>query len=133
MSHHNYTEANRIHFEKQAANNVDQRSTIELAKRLAPHILSRYDFDEDETTLLDFACGTGVMSRELAPEVKSVVGVDISQGMVDQYNLRVSNQGISPDEMSAICAELKGEAGELEDRRFHVAVVRSFYSLHDLH
>ncbi|KAI5984005.1 hypothetical protein EDD15DRAFT_2312577 [Pisolithus albus] len=49
---------------------------------------------------MDFACGTGLISRELAPHAKSIVGVDISQNMVDMYNLSVHNQGkISPDEL----------------------------------
>jgi SAM-dependent methyltransferase len=52
------------------------------------------------------------------------VGVDISEGMVNQYNYRVSNQGIAPDEMKAVCVELKGEEGELGDAKFDVIVVR---------
>jgi len=51
------------------------------------------------------------------------VGVDISQGAVDVYNEAVSNQGLSPDEMRAVCAELKGEAGELDDLKFDVVAV----------
>lgn len=133
MSPHDYTEANRVHFDKRAATHRDLPSAIELTNRLAPHILSRYPFNEDETTLLDYACGTGLMSRKLSPDVKSIMGVDISQGMVAQYNLRVSNQGIDPDEMKALCVELKGEVGELEDRKFHVVVVRSFHSLDAFH
>jgi hypothetical protein len=57
------------------------------------------------------------------PHVKSIVGVDISQGAVDLYNEAVSNQGLSPDEMRAVCAELKGEAGELDDLKFDVVAV----------
>jgi hypothetical protein len=63
------------------------------------------------------------MSRELAPHVKSIVGVDISQGMVDQYNKRASDLGVLPERMTAICAELKGDGGELEGRKFDVIVV----------
>lgn len=42
---------------------------------------------------------------------------------VDVYNETVSNQGLSPDEMRAVCAELKGEAGELDDLKFDVVAV----------
>ena len=52
-----------------------------------------------------------------------IVGVDISQGMVDQFNRRVYNQGISSEEMHAVRAELKGESGELGDEKFDVIVV----------
>lgn len=65
----------------------------------------------------------GLISRQLAPEAKTLVGVDISQGMVDEYNHRVMNQGISTEEMRAVCVELKGEDGELDGARFDVIVV----------
>lgn len=45
--------------------------------------------------------------------------------MVDQFNKRVENQGIPPDEMQAFCVELKGQAGELNDEKFDVIVVCS--------
>lgn len=55
--------------------------------------------------------------------MKSIVGVDISQGVVDQYNLRASNQGLEPTEMKAIRAELKGEDTELDGTKFDIIVV----------
>jgi 2-polyprenyl-3-methyl-5-hydroxy-6-metoxy-1,4-benzoquinol methylase len=67
---------------------------------------------------------TGLISRELAPHTKSIVGVDISQGMVDQFNTRVENQGIPSEEMKAVCVELKGQEGELDGAKFDVIVVR---------
>ena len=46
----------------------------------------------------------GLISRVLAAEdPKSIVGVDISQGMVDQYNKIVFDHGIPPEEMRAVC------------------------------
>ena len=65
----------------------------------------------------------GLISRELAPYSRSILGVDISQAMVDQYNLRVFNQGIPPEEMRAVCAELEGKEGELGGQKFDVIVV----------
>ncbi len=89
--------------------------------------------------MLDFACGTGrllhskercynfsagLLSRELAPECKRILGVDISAGMVAQFNARVDNQGIPAEEMHALCIDLKGEnENELEGETFDVAVV----------
>ena len=65
----------------------------------------------------------GLISRELAPYSRSILGVDISQAMVDEYNLRVFNQGIPPEEMRAVCAELEGKEGELGGQKFDVIVV----------
>ncbi|EDR10828.1 uncharacterized protein LACBIDRAFT_315686 [Laccaria bicolor S238N-H82] len=73
---------------------------------------------------MDFACGPGLISRELAPYAKSIVGVDISPGMVDQYNTRVANQGIPREEMRAVCADLQGTADELDGEKFDLVVVR---------
>jgi cyclopropane fatty-acyl-phospholipid synthase-like methyltransferase len=64
-----------------------------------------------------------LISKELAPYAKTIVGVDITQALVDNYNQRVANQGITPDEMHAVCAELKGVEGELEGLKFDVIVV----------
>jgi hypothetical protein len=61
----------------------------------------------------------------IASECKSILGVDISQGMVDNFNTKVANQGIESDEMNAVCTELKGELGELGGRRFDVVIVGS--------
>lgn len=44
--------------------------------------------------------------------------------MVNQFNKRVENQGITPDEMRAVCIELNGEEGELDGAKFDVIVVR---------
>lgn len=59
----------------------------------------------------------------LAADCKSILGVDISQSMVDLYNERVSNQGIEPSEMHAVVKDLKGNPDELEGRKFDVIVV----------
>lgn len=63
-------------------------------------------FEEDETIVMDFACGVGLVSRELIAHAKSIVGVDISQKMVDEYNRRTVNQGLSMEEMHAVRADI---------------------------
>ena len=55
--------------------------------------------------------------------MKSILGIDISQGMVDQYNLKVANEGISTRKMGAIRIELQGGAEELGGQKFDVIVV----------
>jgi tRNA/tmRNA/rRNA uracil-C5-methylase (TrmA/RlmC/RlmD family) len=68
----------------------------------------------------------GLISQALAPYCKKIVGVDISPGTVEYYNTRVQNQGISDEEMKAVCVDLKGEEGELEGIKFDIVVVSSF-------
>ncbi|KAG6915304.1 hypothetical protein DXG01_012227 [Tephrocybe rancida] len=122
-----FAEANKAHFDNIAHEYDDQPNALERARRTAARMRQSFDFNEDSTTVLEYACGTGLVSRELAPYSKRIVGIDISQGMVDQFNLRVSNQGISPEEMQAFRAELKGEVGELGDEKFDVIVCASAY------
>ena len=65
----------------------------------------------------------GMLSQALCPYVKSIVGVDISPASVEQYNIQAANQGLTPEEMKAVCIELKGEPGELGDARFDLVIV----------
>lgn len=44
----------------------------------------------------------GLISIQLLPCAKEIVGIDISEGMVDQYNAAVTKEEISPETMHAI-------------------------------
>jgi len=122
-----FAQANKLHFDGIAHEYDDRPLAIERARRSATMMRTAYDFDENSTSVMDYACGTGLISRELAPYAKRIIGIDISQGMVDQYNMRVHNQGIAPREMEAICVQLKGVSGELQDEKFDVIVCASAF------
>ncbi len=113
--------------------------------REGKYILSHgWSFDPESTTVLNFACGTGtailssssiiwlfheniligLLETTLIAHCKSIQGVDISQGMVDQYNKRAETLGVT-SKMSAIAYELKGLPEELEGRKFDVVLVRT--------
>ncbi|KAF9809245.1 hypothetical protein IEO21_07474 [Rhodonia placenta] len=126
---HDFASANRDHFNETAHEYDDRPHALELARRLGQAIRKTYPslLDEDSTAMMDFACGTGLISRELCPYVKSIVGVDISPGMVEQFNLRASNQGLAPEEMQAVCVELKGSTNELNGQKFDVIVCALAY------
>lgn len=66
----------------------------------------------------------GVLSRELAQHTQQIVGLDISEKMVDEYNKRVEQQGILAEEMQALRGDLQDPPPELTDKTFHVVVVR---------
>lgn len=90
-------------------------------------MIKAYPFEEDSTLVLDYACGTGLISKKLAAHAKCIVGVDISQSMVDQYNQSVSNQGIPPEEMKAVCCDLTVTQNQLDGMKFDVVVCASSY------
>lgn len=128
-----HAEANRAHFNQDASKYDARPMALKLAKDVSEFVTDKYTdmFDEDqsETVLMDYACGTGLISQSLATYVKKIVGVDISDGMVDYYNTRVANQGIDPDEMKAVCVELKGSRApdELEGVKFDVVLCSMAY------
>lgn len=120
----------------------------DVSDRLSRALRRVLVLDEDATSVLDYACGSGQLvsqpplllvnslltkryfiligqvSRALAPYVAQLVGVDISPRMVEVYNARANTQGLEPHEMRAV-----GSLAELQQQRFDVAVVRFSFSL----
>ncbi|KAK6599479.1 2-heptaprenyl-naphthoquinone [Botrytis cinerea] len=86
------------------------------------------DLEKHTIKLLDYACGTGLITRALLPTITRAIGIDLSSSMVSQYNARASNQGLSPSEMFAHQGNLLSSepAPELEIEelyQFDIAVV----------
>ncbi|KAB5547018.1 S-adenosyl-L-methionine-dependent methyltransferase [Coniochaeta sp. 2T2.1] len=128
MSH--TADVNKQYFDKEAAT-YDTRHDKALTQ-IIEEIRSRLDFlgvdwaeDEDDDSsdhdgegkggvkapkkpvrLLDYACGTGTISRALAPYTTQCVGIDLSEGMVSAYNTRAENQGLAKEEMYAYQGDL---------------------------
>ncbi|KAK0205511.1 S-adenosyl-L-methionine-dependent methyltransferase [Desarmillaria ectypa] len=122
VEHHDFVTANIDHFNK-VSNIYDTFPLLqELTKRQAAFILSDgWSFNAESTTVLNFACGTGLIEKDLVAHCKYVQGVDISPGMIDKYNKRAKTLSVS-SKMSAIVAELKDVPEELEGRKFDVVI-----------
>lgn len=104
-------EQNKAYFNK-LASEYDSRhgKTIE---QLIEHVREHKDFigapwipEEDGESkgslrLLDYACGTGMVSRALGLWATQCVGVDLSEEMVKIFNARADMQGLSNSEMYA--------------------------------
>ncbi|RFU28547.1 hypothetical protein B7463_g7795, partial [Scytalidium lignicola] len=118
----NWTEKNRAHFNNTASTyNTKFSKTIlqiidEIQARRKWIGAGSIDLDsetDDESSapdstaqkkglrVLDYACGTGLVSRALIPYVSRCVGLDISESMADEYNSSARDQGIGEDEMCA--------------------------------
>ncbi|KIJ43976.1 hypothetical protein M422DRAFT_60163 [Sphaerobolus stellatus SS14] len=76
---------------------------------------------------MDYACGLGALSQRLAPYSKSIVGIDIDPSVVEQYNAKILDQGISPEEMRALCVNLSETSSELQGQLFDVIVCSQAY------
>jgi ubiquinone/menaquinone biosynthesis C-methylase UbiE len=48
-----------------------------------------------EMDVLDFGCGTGLLTLQLQPLVRSITGMDSSQGMLDVLNAKVKAQHLA--------------------------------------
>ncbi|KAF9732821.1 hypothetical protein PMIN03_009641 [Paraphaeosphaeria minitans] len=65
--------------------------------------------------LLDYACGTGAITKALGPYVNSVKGIDISGQMVERFNAAARNSGLAPEQASAVVGNLCVEHGVPEE------------------
>ncbi|KAK7702244.1 hypothetical protein SLS64_009822 [Diaporthe eres] len=121
------TKLNQEHFDNEAADYdaKHEKTTAEIARRLEARrgLIGVEWLEEDDSSdeegvsttdaiparavrVLDYACGTGSMSRAFAPYTTQCVGIDLSEKMVDMYNARARNQGLSEDEMVAFQGNL---------------------------
>lgn len=58
-----HVEVNRAHFDKIAGQYDEHPLALELAKKIGGAFLKQYEFKEDETNVMEFACGTGARLR----------------------------------------------------------------------
>lgn len=76
-------------------------------------------FINQEYTVLDFACGTGMISLEIAKEAKKVVAVDISDKMIE-----IANEKYSKSELNNIeFRTLDGYNLDYADQYFNVILL----------
>ncbi|EIM88235.1 S-adenosyl-L-methionine-dependent methyltransferase, partial [Stereum hirsutum FP-91666 SS1] len=123
-----FAKANAEHYDTEKAKKYDNNPFFQkFGKNLAETITKVYPFDKESTKVLDYACGTGLVSRELAPHVKSILGVDISPAAVEIFNARAVEKGFEPDTLRAIHKLLKGDEGELQNEKFDVILCTMAY------
>ncbi|VDB84853.1 unnamed protein product [Peniophora sp. CBMAI 1063] len=119
--HDSTVEHNAAYFDELAERYENVRGARELIGHLGTVMRDAASFDKESTTVLDFACGVGMLSRQLIPHVKTITGVDISKGSIGAYNRKTAETGAA-ERMSAVALDLKGAPGELDDKKFDVAV-----------
>jgi 2-polyprenyl-3-methyl-5-hydroxy-6-metoxy-1,4-benzoquinol methylase len=61
----------------------------DVARAIRAAVPLRPDMD-----VLDFGCGTGLLTLQLQPSVRSITGVDSSQGMIDILSAKIRDQGL---------------------------------------
>ncbi|MBN1907111.1 MAG: class I SAM-dependent methyltransferase [Deltaproteobacteria bacterium] len=76
-------------FDKEAATWDENPVRVKLVKNVASAI-SKQVILKNTMDVMDFGCGTGLLTFQIQPLVHSVTGVDSSQGMLDVYNKRIN-------------------------------------------
>ncbi|KAK1236419.1 hypothetical protein PQX77_000359 [Marasmius sp. AFHP31] len=131
MSDQSLYNANVAHF-NQFSKDLDLQPWgivgMNIWKKLLTHVLKAASFDKNTSEVMDFGCGNGFNASLLVPHAKTILGVDVSSGMVDEFNKNVKKWGLGEDgNISAIHADLT--EGGLDGRKFDIIFVRSLCRL----
>ncbi len=79
-----FQEPNR--FDKLAKEWDSKPQRVESALKFVDHIKQTINKDISDFELLDYGCGSGLVSYGFAQDVKSIIGLDYSQEMINRYN-----------------------------------------------
>ena len=87
----NFTAANRTFFDDLAAKYDIKPWQQKMSLQITNHIQQNLDLigipkHPNPITLLDYACGTGLISRALGPSVTIIEALDLSPKMIERYN-----------------------------------------------
>lgn len=89
------------HFQDKAQG-WEQRETIQaLSKAIGETVLSHLKLTPD-MQMMDFGAGTGLLSGHIAPHVKKITAIDISQSMLDQLSAKPELAG----KVESICQDI---------------------------
>ncbi len=97
------------------------KAAEEISRAILREIPSTPDLD-----VLDFGCGTGLITLALQPYVRSITGVDSSQGMLDILNRKISERNLT----NVITRYADLDQGDVLSGAFHLAV--SSMTLHHI-
>ncbi|MGE5293476.1 MAG: class I SAM-dependent DNA methyltransferase [Solirubrobacterales bacterium] len=86
--------AEKRNFDKEAAAWDENPALVKLADDVAAAIVRQVPLDAGMNAL-DFGCGTGLLTLRLAPRVRSIIGVDTSQGMLDVLAAKIAKEKLT--------------------------------------
>jgi trans-aconitate methyltransferase len=81
-------------FEEGAATWDDQPARVLMGKAIAAGILEQVPL-EKTMTVVDFGCGTGLVTLALLPYVRSITGIDNSVNMLEQLRMKCAARQIT--------------------------------------
>jgi len=99
---------NKTNFDERAATWDENPLRVTLAHDLTDAIIREIK-PTREMDALDYGCGTGLVTIRLQPFVKSITGVDSSQGMLEGIKEKVKNQELQTSLPSLWTLEQNGK------------------------
>lgn len=90
----NGNSAKKSNFDQRAANWDKLPRRVKIAQDIAQGMIRELSPSPD-MDVLDFGCGTGLLTLALQPFVRSITGVDSSAGMLDVFQAKIKEQHLS--------------------------------------
>lgn len=87
------TQIKKQNFDALAAHWDEDPARVRRSASIADAIRSRASVTE-QTDVLDFGCGTGLIALNLAPHARRIVGLDSSAGMLERLSAKTAAGGI---------------------------------------
>lgn len=112
-------------FDAVALNWDEKPRRVKLATEVAAAIQENTPLSK-EWDALDFGCGTGLITLQLAPALRSITGIDSSPGMLERLNAKI--QEVAFTNVSTELCDL--EKGKLPTGRYHL--ITSSMTLHHI-
>jgi ubiquinone/menaquinone biosynthesis C-methylase UbiE len=81
-------------FDQEAANWDQVPGRVKVAQDIAHSMIQEITLTPD-MDVLDFGCGTGLLTFALQPFVRSITGVDSSHGMLEVFKTKIKEQNLS--------------------------------------
>jgi ubiquinone/menaquinone biosynthesis C-methylase UbiE len=104
-------------FDKEAATWDEVPARIKLANDIAAAISNEIMLTS-HMDVLDFGCGTGLLTLKLQPLVHSITGVDSSKGMLDVLKAKIAKQNL----LNVKTQYLDTEQGDILEGIYHLIV-----------
>lgn len=125
MSEESKISTKKRNFDQDAANWDQLPRRVKVAQDIAQSMIRELSPTTD-IDVLDFGCGTGLLTLTLQPFVRSITGMDSSPGMLDVFQTKIKEQHLS----NVKAKQLDLDKGDVLKDSYHLIV--SSMTLHHI-